>query len=205
MWCRFKFFNVADTFIIISVILQILTIGVLIAFVVALIKLIKALTGKIENLSDDVLDLKKKAEPLIENSAKFLNTANRVADSIDKNMDTITSVVDSVKDTVKKITDFTDDVRSKVEPPVIETIASYTGIVKGIKVFIDAIKNRSGMYHKDEERQEDRYDDDYNLEFDAAAIEKQRNNRERESDDFTELDNINAELNELRRKIAETE
>ncbi|MBS1491992.1 MAG: DUF948 domain-containing protein [Bacteroidetes bacterium] len=198
----------ADTFIIISVILQILTIGVLIGFVAVLIKLIKALADKIENLSDDVLDLKKKSEPLIENTAKFLNTANRIADSVDKNMDTITNTLDTVKDTltatadtvkvtVTHITDLVEDVREKVAPPVLETVASYNGIVKGIKVFFDAIKHRTGSKSSSKET----HDDEYNIDYDESYLKKQRKTYNQSTSEYSELDNINAELNELRRKI----
>jgi len=196
---------VADTFIIISVILQILTIGVLIGFVAVLIKLIKALANKIENLSDDVVDLKKKTEPLIENTAKFLNTANRIADSVDNNMETITTTLDTVKntltttadtikDTVTRVTDLVDDVRVKVGAPVLETVASYNGIVKGVKVFIDAIKHR---YKKDPGS----YEKDYDFEYEAEYIKKPKESFRENSIEYSELDNINAELNELRKKI----
>jgi len=186
---------VADTFIIISVILQILTIGVLIGFVAVLIKLIKALAEKIESLSDDVVDLKKKAEPLLDKSAKFLDTANRIAVSVDNNMDKLTDTVKTVKDTVTKVTDLVDTVREKVAPPVLETVASYNGIVKGVKVFIDAIKHRSqsknGKHHET----------DFEIDYDESYLKKQKKYTPQSSSEYSELDNINAELNELRRKI----
>lgn len=190
----------ADTFIIISVILQILTIGVLIGFVAVLIKLIKALAEKIEALSDDVVDLKSKAEPLIESTGKFLKTANRVADSIDNNMDTLTNTVNNVQDTVKKITDLVDTTREKITPPIIETVASYNGIVKGVKVFIDALKHRTGRKSSSVNTfSESDYDD---IDYDANYITKQKKSPpQNSSSEYSELDNINAELNELRRKI----
>jgi len=197
---------VADTFIIISVILQILTIGVLIGFVAVLIKLIKALAEKIEALSDDVVDLKKKAEPLIVDADKFLSTANRIADSVDKNMDTVTktldtvtntltSTADNVKDTVQRVTDLVDDVRVKVGAPVLETVASYNGIVKGVKVFIDAIKNRTTVKHDSKEN------DEYDIDYDTSYLSKHKKYTPQNTSEYSELDNINAELNELRRKI----
>lgn len=191
------FSKLADTFIIISVILQILTIGVLIGFVAVLIKLIKALAEKVESLSDDVLDLKTKAEPLIENTAKFLNTANRVADSIDNNMDTLTNTVNSVKDSVKKVTDLVDTTREKITPPIMETVASYNGIVKGIKVFIEAIKDRAQKYHS--EHKGSLVDVDFDVDIDYTNRTKRT--QPESSSEYSELDNINAELNELRRKI----
>lgn len=187
----------ADTFIIISVILQILTIGVLIGFVLVLIKLIKALTQKIESVSDDVIDLKVKVEPLIEHTAKFIGTANKVAETIENNMDKLSNTVDTIKETVTKVTDLVDNVREKIEPPVMETVASYNGLVKGIKVFFEAIKHR---VQKTENRVTET---DFEIDFDDKYIKMQKKSEPVNSSEYSELDNINAELNELRRKIQE--
>lgn len=170
----------------------------------ALIKLIKALAEKIEALSDDVVDLKSKAEPLIENTSNFLKTANRVATSIDNNMDTLTETVNTVKETVTKVTDLVDTVREKVQPPVLETLASYNGIVKGVKVFFDAIKDRTNMFSS---RKGNNVDVDFDLnidvDYDKSYSNKQKKSRQTLDTEFSELDNINAELNDLRKKIQE--
>ncbi|MBS1515725.1 MAG: DUF948 domain-containing protein [Bacteroidetes bacterium] len=189
----------ADTFIIISVILQILIIGVLIGFVAVLIKLIKALAEKVESVSDDVMDLKTKAEPLIENANKFLSTANRIASAVDKNMDTVTSTVKNVKDTVTKVTELVDTVREKVQPPVMETVASVSGIVKGVKVFFDAIKS------KREERKSYEPETDFEIDYDEKYLKNHKKKDYPDTSEYSELDNINAELNELRKKIQQTD
>lgn len=159
-----------------------------------LIKLIKALAEKVESVSDDVMDLKAKAEPLIENANKFLSTANRIASSVDKNMDTVTSTVNNVKDTVEKVTQLVDTVREKVQPPVMETVASISGIVKGVKTFFDAIKSRRA------EQKSYEPEHDFEVDFDEKYL-KTHKKVYTDTSEYSELDNINAELNELRRKI----
>jgi len=161
-----------------------------------LIKLIKALAEKVESVSDDVMDLKAKAEPLIDNANKFLSTANRIANSVDKNMDTVTSTVNNVKDTVEKVTQLVDTVREKVQPPVMETVASVSGIVKGVKTFFDAIKSRRA-----ESTSAFESESDFEIDYDEKYLKNNKKKSTSYDSEYSELDNINAELNELRRKI----
>lgn len=158
-----------------------------------LIKLIKALAEKVESVSDDVMDLKAKAEPLIDNANKFLFTANKIANSVDKNMDTVTSTVNNVKDTVEKVTQLIDTVREKVQPPVLETAASISRIVKGVKTFIEAIKSKRAERTSSES--------DFEIDYDEKYLKNHKKKSTSYDSEYSELDNINAELNELRRKI----
>ena len=80
-----------------------------------------------------------------------------------------------------------------------ETVASYNGIVKGIKVFFDAIKHRTGKFSGSSNGSH--VDVDFDLDIDVDYSKKSRKTQPQISSDYSELDNINAELNELRRKI----
>jgi uncharacterized protein YoxC len=179
---------------IISVCVQIILFVAFIVLIVALNKYIKGLMTKIEYLQKDVNAFKVRLEPLIDDSLQLVKKLNSISDKVDDNIDVIKKTVLKVRDATDKIIEFEQNLQNKIEGPVVDTINTYSAVVKGIKTFIERFRfgKRSDIrgYSGSES-------DEINFDTEEKPVEVKNNKFE---EDFNE---INKELNDVRKKLEE--
>jgi uncharacterized protein YoxC len=173
---------------IVSVIIQIVLFITLILVVLSLIKYMKMLMAKVDVLEDDFSKFKVRVDPLIDDTRTLIQKLNKISDKVDDNYKYVTSMIEKVKDTVDDIIDFKDRIIRKAEPPIFDTISAFAAIVKGVKTFSDTMHRnrpvRKSYIHEDDNLL---FDDNGDAEFE---LERQ-------------YDDINKELNEVRKKLEE--
>ncbi len=181
-------------FLIISVIIQIIVFIAVIFLVYALIKIIKSLSVKVENLQKDFDDFKVKIEPGIEDGIVLIKKVNRIADRVEDNIHKIEDVTDKFKNFSDEVISFGTKLKDRVEPPVLDTVTTITALYKGIKVFFEKLKTNDKLTSKDE-----------NFLFeDTKTVTKTAKGEEvKTSENKDEFQDINKELNEVRKKLEE--
>jgi uncharacterized protein YoxC len=174
---------------IVSVIIQIILFVALIITVVSLTKYVKLLMVRVDGLQEDLNKFKTSVDPLIEDTRTMIQKINKVSDKVDENFVYVTKTLEKLGNATDDIINFKDKILRKAEPPIFDTISAFAGIVKGVKVFTDTWKSnrpvRSHQHHIEED----------NLLFDA--------NGENDFELEREYDDINKELNEVRKKLEE--
>ncbi|MDD5360948.1 MAG: hypothetical protein PHN88_02365 [Ignavibacteria bacterium] len=173
---------------IVSVIIQIILFITVIIVVMTLIKYVKMLMVKVDVLEDDFSKFKARVEPMIDDTRTLIQKLNKISDKVDDSYKYVASMIEKVKDTVDDIIDFKDRIIRKAEPPIFDTISAFTAIVKGVKTFSDTLHRnrpiRKSYIHEDDNLL---FDDNGDAEFE---LERQ-------------YDDINKELNEVRKKLEE--
>lgn len=166
--------------IITNVIIILLFIG-LVFLVVNLIKSVKKITSKFDEMSGHVKDIKVKLEPAIEKFQDLTENVNLVFSKVSENVDVLGTVVNKVKDTTESLLEFEDKIRRKIEPPVMETANTISAVSIGIKTFFDA-------YMKRKKRKDKFYD---------REIEELEELRDSIDDVNQELEDVNSRLTDL--------
>jgi len=174
---------------IVSVIIQIILFIALIVTVVSLTKYVKLLMVRVDGLQEDLNKFKTSVDPLIEDTRTMIQKINKVSDKVDENFVYVTKTLEKLGTATDDIINFKDRIFRKAEPPILDTISAFAGIVKGVKVFTDTWKSnrsvRSPQHHIEED----------NLLFDT--------NSDSDFELEREYDDINKELNEVRKKLEE--
>jgi hypothetical protein len=143
---------------------------------------------KVDGLQEDINKFKVTVEPLIEDTRTMIQKINKVSDKVDENFVYVTKTLEKLGNATDDIINFKDRILRKAEPPIFDTISAFAGIVKGVKVFTDTWKSNRTVrtsHHIEED----------NLLFDA--------NGESDFELEREYDDINKELNEVRKKLEE--
>lgn len=166
-----------------------ITIGI---FVV--VKQMKKASDKIDELSGSFKKFQTSLDPVIEKTSTFLDTANSITKKVDDNMAILSTTTESLKTVAENIVEFEEKLRSKIEPPVMDTITSYTAIIKGVKAFVDKFKS----FRSDEKAM---YDDEYDYEYEDGY--KEPENDIYDNKIHREVEDLNKELNDVRKKIEE--
>lgn len=166
-----------------------ITIGIFV-----IVKQMKKVSGKIDELSDSVKKFQTSVDPIVEKASKFMDTANSIIKKVDDNMDVLSSTTESLKSVAENIVEFQQKLRSRIEPPVMDTIISYSAIVKGVRAFVDKFKS---LHSKDKTKYDDEYDYEYEEQSDMYS------DNEHNQKIYREVDDLNKELNEVRKKIDE--
>jgi uncharacterized protein YlxW (UPF0749 family) len=172
---------------IVSVIIQIILFAALIYVVISLTKYVKQLMVRVDVLQDDLQKFKSSVDPLIDDTRTMIQKINKVSDKVDENFVYVTKTLEKLGNATDDIINFKDRILRRAEPPIFDTISAFAGIVKGIKVFTDTWKSNKTVrtHHVDED----------NLLFDT--------NSESDFELEREYDDINKELNEVRKKLEE--
>lgn len=173
---------------IVSVIIQIILFIALIITVISLTKYVKLLMARVDGLQEDLNKFKLSVEPLIEDTRTMIQKINKVSDKVDENFVYVAKTLEKLRNATDDIIDFKDRILRKAEPPILDTISAFAGIVKGVKVFTDTWKSNRPV------RTQHHIEED-NLLFDT--------NSESDFELEREYDDINKELNEVRKKLEE--
>ncbi|MDQ3020910.1 MAG: hypothetical protein M3R36_10115 [Bacteroidota bacterium] len=129
------------TQLITNIIIILLFIG-LVILVFKLIKQIKKITEKVEAFSNDFNDIKPKIFETLDKVKSISDNVNKVITKVNQNVDILGTIVDKVKDTAESIIDFEKKIQSRIEPPVMDTVKTISGISAGVKTFIEVWKNK---------------------------------------------------------------
>lgn len=130
------------TQLITNIIIILLFLG-LVILLFGVIKQIKKISAKIENLSKDISDVKPKVTEAIDKINSISENVNSVVKKVNDNIDILGTVVVRIKDTADSIIDFEKRIQTRIEPPVMDTLNTITAVSAGVKTFIDSWKNKS--------------------------------------------------------------
>ncbi|HEX2788390.1 MAG TPA: hypothetical protein VHP32_10835 [Ignavibacteria bacterium] len=164
-------------------------------FVILVSKLIKgvdAVKVKVDDLNKNFAEIKTKIEPSIEKFNTFIDTANMITEKANTTMDTVNSAVDKVKYAVDDIVEFEQKIKRNIEPSIMDTIHTYSGIVQGVKTFIEKYKSFKATRKSP------------SLKLSAEVDIPEKKEDYFSSQEFqNEFDDIDKELNEVRKKLEE--
>ncbi|MBS1552846.1 MAG: DUF948 domain-containing protein [Bacteroidetes bacterium] len=124
-----------------DIIIIILFIG-LVILVFSLIKTLKFVSAKIEEMSSQIKDIKSTMNPAVEKFQDLTENVNGVFSKVRDNIDVLTTVVEKVRDTADNIIEFEQKVQNRIEPPVMDTLNTVSALSVGIKTFFDTYKRR---------------------------------------------------------------
>lgn len=182
-------------FLIVSVIIQIILFIAIIFLVLSMIKVIKSLSVRIEFLQRDFDDFKKKIEPGIEDSIILIKKVNKIADSVENNINKVEEITDKFKDFSEEVIEFGSKIKERIEPPVLDTIITFTAVFKGIKTFFEKLKSHDKIKSSDA---------NYLFEEKDKISESPGQEKMQSFDkEVDESGDINKELNEVRKKLEE--
>jgi hypothetical protein len=184
-----------EVFNIISVIIQIILFVVGIVLILGLTKYLKGLMTKVEDVQKDLNNFKIKLEPLIDDSLQLVKKLNVISDKVEDNIDVVKTTVLKIKDATDKVIEFEQNLQNKIEIPVLDTINTYTAIVKGVKTFFDKLRTGkkdvpAPIAVRNKIDEDDMIFDTGDKTFDNNSIEE-------------EFNDINKELNDVRKKLEE--
>ena len=179
-----------DTYQILTSISIIIQIILFIAFIILIFLLsgyIKKLIAKTDVLHDDITNFKTKVDPLIEDTIELVKKLNNIAEKVEENIDVLRAAADRIKTLADDIVEFKDKIQRQIEPPINDTIVFYTALIKGIKAFSERLKN----YHPTRRTMKENilFEEEKKYDYDAEIR--------------GEYDDINKELNEVRKKLEE--
>ncbi|MEO8664323.1 MAG: hypothetical protein ABI462_02410 [Ignavibacteria bacterium] len=106
-----------------------------------LIKSVKNITAKFEELTMSAKDLKPKVEATIEKINSLSDNVDVLVTKVNNNVDVVATIVDRAKFTADSIFDFEKKIQSRIEPPVMDTLNTIAAVSVGIKTFIDKLKS----------------------------------------------------------------
>lgn len=122
--------------IITNVIIILLFAG-LIVLVFNLIKNLKALAGKIEDISKDIVEIKPKIETSLEKVNALSDNLSVLFTNVNGQVDKVGIVVNKFTETANDVLDFTSQLQGKVRPPLLEGASTIAAISSGVKTFFD--------------------------------------------------------------------
>lgn len=157
-------------------------------FLFIFIKKTKQVSQKFEELSSEVKDFRKDLSPLIDTFNKLGDKFLVITSKVDDTVDLAKSIVERGKEMTDDVVEFEQKIKKNVEPSIMETIYTYSALVKGVKTFIDRFKNHSSngaSGHSDLDIEAQVYSDEIREEY--ADINK-------------ELNEVREKLEELKRK-----
>lgn len=165
-----------------NIIIILLFIG-LVILVFNLIKSLKVVMSKFDDISGQVKSIKSKIEPAVEKIQSLTENVNSVVDKVKNNVDVLEKVVERIKDTTDSIINFEQKIQRKIEPPVTNTVNIISAISVGIKTFFERLKNNR--------------DDKF---YTADEIEEVFDLEEETINDVNkELDEVNSKLSDLQK------
>ena len=165
-----------------NVIIILLFIG-LVILVFNLIKALKKVSSKVDDVSSQINGIKSKVEPVIDKVKDLTDNVNLVVSKVIDNVDVLSNVVNKIKDTADSIIEFEEKIRHKVETPVLETANTISAVSAGIKTFFETYKKSK----KNPETAFDREIEDY-IELKDSMDEVNK-----------ELEEVNARLTDLQK------
>ncbi len=133
-----------------DIIIIILFIG-LVILVFSLIKTLKFVSVKIEEMSSQIKDIKSTMNPAVEKFQDLTENVNGVFSKVRDNIDVLSTVVEKVRDTADNIIEFEQKVQNRIEPPVMDTLNTISALTIGVKTFFDTYKSRKNENYSDRE------------------------------------------------------
>lgn len=143
---------------------------------------IKKISAKVSQLTIDIKTLKPKIETTVDKINSLSDNVDSLVTKVNKNVDVLSKVVEKVKDSADEIIDFQSKVRSRIEPPLMETANTIAAFSVGIKTFIEKMKSSKNKNHYHDES----FDRLAEIEESVELVNK-------------ELDDVNAKLTDLQR------
>ena len=177
-----------------QLITNIIIILLFLCIIVGIIKVLGQLrrtSEKFDEITGSIKDFQNSMKPVIEKASDLLDTSKNIAKKIDDNVDKLKTVTDNLKTVADNVIEFEEKLRSKIEPPVLDTIASYSAIVKGVKAFVEKFKS---FRASDNSLYDDEFE--YGHDEDNYSVEIEAHNRKIDK----EVEDLNFELKEVRKK-----
>jgi len=138
-----------DTIIAIAEIILFISLAVLAIY---LISVFKRVTDSVQKIEQNVSNLEKKVEPLIDNANKAIIDAGYITGDIKMQLDRVESIIDMVKDKGDQVIGFTSKIQGQIEKPVNESLNFISAIRSGVRTFFDHLKNNKDLAYSDNNR-----------------------------------------------------
>jgi uncharacterized protein YoxC len=111
-----------DTIITIAEIILFISLAVLAIY---LISVLKRVTNSFQKIEQDVTNIERKVEPLLDNANKAIIDAGLITGDIKMQLERVESKIDTVKDKGDQVIGFTNKIQGKIEKPVNESFKYY--------------------------------------------------------------------------------
>ena len=118
-------------------IVALLCISVLsIYLIVALVRLQKIFA----NIQRDISEVTSKAIPVFTNLDAITTKVRTIAEGMKDEFDSVRYSLQSLRDMVDSIVDFEQRIQGKIEEPIMDSVSSFSGLVKGVKTFFQFLR-----------------------------------------------------------------
>ena len=118
---------------------------VAIAFLLLVIFLIPSLTQvrrTARSIEKTTATLHQSLPGILTNLDEITTHVASATNSVSQQVEGVSGVVSKVREMVDDVADFEKTLRTEVESPIVEILGTLTGIVKGVRAFLDALKSR---------------------------------------------------------------
>ncbi|MDP2208685.1 MAG: hypothetical protein Q8K98_07910 [Bacteroidota bacterium] len=106
-----------------------------------LIFAIKKITSSFCNIEKDINQITSKATPVFENLSKTAQRIDQVTENIEKQIDGVIYSINSIKKIADDVVAFEQRIQRRIEEPVLDAVSFFGAIVKGVRAFIERLKN----------------------------------------------------------------
>ncbi len=100
---------------------------------------LKKITGSVERIEKNMVDLQQKVTPVLDNALFITENIKEISTDIKINLDKVDSLVNSVKDRTESILEFEKNAQDKIEFQVNNTLNLVSAISTGVRTFFAAI------------------------------------------------------------------
>ncbi len=129
----------------IAILIIVICIAVVSYFLIHLFKRIEESLKNIENqftdFSQKTIYIFEKTETVLTNLESITKKVRSITDNMNDDMNIVKDSLSSLSRAIEDIVNFKDKIQSKVEEPALITVSFFSGIVKGLKVFVEKLKN----------------------------------------------------------------
>lgn len=122
------------------IVMQIVALGTLTALSIYLIVVLSRLRESLASIEKDFKALSARAIPVFQNLEQITSSIKDVTSSIGAQVDTVRHSIESMKTMVENMLDFERRIQARIEEPVLDSISFFTGVVKGIRTFVDRMR-----------------------------------------------------------------
>lgn len=80
---------------------------------------------------------------ILTNIDEITTNLTRTTQSVHQQVEGLAESVQKVRDVVDDVVNFEREIRTEVEPPIVETLATVTAVARGVRAFLDVLRSRS--------------------------------------------------------------
>ena len=125
-----------ETVLLVMQIVALATVSALCIYLIAVFVRVKSLMDIIET---DIKEISARAIPVLENLEVITNNVKIITETISEQVDSVKYSIGSLREITDSIVAFERRVQERIEEPVMDTIATFTSIFKGVQSLIERL------------------------------------------------------------------